>query len=306
MNNNGVVDQADVTTFQGLFGASCATIPTDCPADYNGDGIITSADLTPFLADYALGPNCVQCDLNGDGNVNQNDVTLFQGLFGTSCNNPTPPTCVGDYDGDGVITSSDLTLFLADYALGQNCVQCDINGDGIINNNDANAFKAIFGTNCPQPNTCPDYNNDGIINASDLTLFLNDYALGQNCVMCDINGDGVVSPMDADFFVTLFGTKCGKKKKNLDINETETTAIGLALYPNPTSDGVNIMLNNGTAINSQNTLYVMDVSGRVIEQLDYNLTNGIIRLNVQNFESGTYFISLMTNEQHYQSKLVVK
>ena len=306
LNNDGIVDQQDVTTFQGLIGASCAIIPTNCPADYTGDGIINASDLTLFQTDYALGQSCVQCDLNGDGIVGQNDATLFQGLFGTSCTNDVTG-CPGDYNNDGAITAADLPLFITDYSNGQNCVQCDINGNGIVDTQDYALFRGLFGTFCSDiPTDCPaDYNNDGTINSLDVSPFLADYALGQNCVQCDLNGDGDIDQQDVLTMQGLLGTDC-VKTKSLGHEEVESLEIDMVMYPNPTSNVVNILLNNGTGIDSESTLQVVDLAGRVIEHLDISSEQGVLTLNVESFESGTYFISLTNRDQQYNAKLTVK
>ena len=304
LNGDGIVNTQDNTLFQGLFGTSCSTIPTDCSADYNDDGIISTADLSPFISDYSLGANCVQCDLNGDGNVNQQDVLTFQGLLGSSCST-TPPPCVGDYNGDGLITVADHVLFINDYTLGANCAQCDINGDGVTSPDDLTAFKEIFGTTCVPEGICPDYNGDGMVSVSDLTLFQADYSLGQNCTMCDINNDGVIEQQDYNLFISLFGTNCNNSK-NLVLNELTTPKVELTVYPNPAADIVFIELNDGTEISAESNLQVIDVSGRIIETLDFKVNNGSIHLNVMTFEPGTYLLSIVTNETLYKSKVIIK
>ncbi|MFK7784224.1 MAG: dockerin type I domain-containing protein [Crocinitomicaceae bacterium] len=115
--------------------------------------------------------------------------------------------CQADYNGDGNITAADLGSFLGDYSLGPNCVQCDLNNDGNVNQQDVTLFQGYFGASCATiPPICQaDYNSDGVVTASDLTAFLGDLSLGQNCVQCDLNGDGNVNSGDELVLQGVFG-----------------------------------------------------------------------------------------------------
>lgn len=59
--------------------------PISCPADFNSDCSISTADLTFLLADMNCSQNCM-ADLNGDSIVNTADLTSFLAVFGTTCN----------------------------------------------------------------------------------------------------------------------------------------------------------------------------------------------------------------------------
>ncbi|MFK7756368.1 MAG: M12 family metallo-peptidase [Flavobacteriales bacterium] len=56
----------------------------DCLGDFNGDGLITISDLSPFLSQFGCLENCT-ADLNGDGIVTIGDLSPFLASFGTSC-----------------------------------------------------------------------------------------------------------------------------------------------------------------------------------------------------------------------------
>lgn len=50
-----------------------------CQADWNGDGTVTSSDISAFLTDWlaSLGGNTLEADFNGDGTVTSTDISAF-------------------------------------------------------------------------------------------------------------------------------------------------------------------------------------------------------------------------------------
>lgn len=55
-----------------------------CPADINNNGIVEIADLTMLLGNYDCSSNCV-ADLDGDNAVTVNDLAVFLQAFGSTC-----------------------------------------------------------------------------------------------------------------------------------------------------------------------------------------------------------------------------
>ena len=71
----------------GTLDLSCtgeACEGSDCPADFNDDGVVDGQDFGLLFAAWNECPGCPQ-DLNGDGIVNGEDVGLFLAFWGT-CN----------------------------------------------------------------------------------------------------------------------------------------------------------------------------------------------------------------------------
>lgn len=59
---------------------------SSCPGDVDGNGVINTADLTRFLANFGLAVElCSATDLNHDGVVNTNDLVLLLSKFGLVC-----------------------------------------------------------------------------------------------------------------------------------------------------------------------------------------------------------------------------
>jgi hypothetical protein len=55
-----------------------------CVGDFNGDEVISVADLLVLLGDFGCTNDCI-ADLNGDGVVNVGDLLGFLGVFGEDC-----------------------------------------------------------------------------------------------------------------------------------------------------------------------------------------------------------------------------
>lgn len=69
----------------------------------------------------------------------------------------------------------------------------------------------------------------------------------------------------------------------------ENKLNGVSVYPNPTSGDITIELNN----NSEKTVQVMDVTGRVISSS--TSTEAVVRINLANVSNGIYYVKIQSN-----------
>lgn len=69
----------------------------------------------------------------------------------------------------------------------------------------------------------------------------------------------------------------------------------VVLYPNPTTDGLQVKLTERLAANSQ--LIVLDASGRKVKEQSIRANEVNIRLDVKNLPQGKYFIRIRNTEQ---------
>ncbi|MFN0031623.1 MAG: GC-type dockerin domain-anchored protein, partial [Flavobacteriales bacterium] len=60
----------------------CAPANT-CPADYNGDGVVTYADVQSFIGAYAS--HNLFYDITGEGQLNTEDLVMLLSMYGTLC-----------------------------------------------------------------------------------------------------------------------------------------------------------------------------------------------------------------------------
>jgi len=93
--NNSDCDDASNTIYPGALGTGAGvdnncdgtisgTEVLTCPADVNGDGTLTVADLLLILSDFGCTSACGS-DVNGDGSVTVADVLEFLSVFGNPC-----------------------------------------------------------------------------------------------------------------------------------------------------------------------------------------------------------------------------
>jgi hypothetical protein len=61
-------------------GSENPACPSDCPADFDGDGIVGVSDVLALIAGW--GGNDPQHDLDGDGTVGVGDILLMIGAWG--------------------------------------------------------------------------------------------------------------------------------------------------------------------------------------------------------------------------------
>lgn len=104
------------------------------PGDFDGDGILTLADIDQLTAATASGNGDAKYDVNGDGAVNRADVEQW-------IKDPELAfTWIGDSDLNGRFDSSDFVKVFTEgkYESGQAAVwsEGDWNGDGLFNSTD--------------------------------------------------------------------------------------------------------------------------------------------------------------------------
>lgn len=104
-----------------------------------------------------------------------------------------------------------------------------------------------------------------------------------NCVSNDQFGFAI-----DDFKVTTTGTVSNEKFFTENFN----------LYPNPTSDVLNISSKNGLEMKE---IKITDLSGRIVKTL-----NNATTINVSDLSAGTYLIDITTNEGKASSKFIKK
>jgi len=84
--------------------------------------------------------------------------------------------------------------------------------------------------------------------------------------------------------------------------EDLATDINMSVYPNPTTDFISLKVEKSKAENMQYT--VTDFSGKVLQT--ENFAGDIEQINFSNYAVGTYFISVMENNQLIKSFKIIK
>jgi hypothetical protein len=85
------------------------------------------------------------------------------------------------------------------------------------------------------------------------------------------------------------------------VNENKAVAFELGVYPNPSSTTVNFVTENAEA----KQVVVYDITGKLVEK--QNLTDGKLKLDVSNYNTGLYMYSVIgnTNQTLKSGKITV-
>ncbi len=128
VNNAGDADNPIGLRVEGLVAFTGGEIR----GDFNGDGVLDTADIDDLTAQSAGGTDPPKYDLNSDGAVNVQDVNVWVGELFNSW--------IGDANLDGEFNSSDLVVVLSagKYEVEEDAIWSsgDFNGDGRANSSD--------------------------------------------------------------------------------------------------------------------------------------------------------------------------
>ncbi len=89
------------------------------------------------------------------------------------------------------------------------------------------------------------------------------------------------------------------------LDQTQKTIAKLAVYPNPTSDYLQVVLDN-QELNSA-TLRVLDLNGRLVAEQNFNVVKGMqeLQLSVQNLNEGVYIVNLESAGYSAVSRIII-
>lgn len=156
---------------------------------------------------------------------------------------------------------------------------------------------------------------DNTVAVTGLTLTANDVDPNTTYVWVDCNNSyAAITPSETgqsftaittgNYAVILTNGSCTDTSACIQLNTTSidgvNNEIGASIYPNPTTDIVNVKVSKLETY----SLTVMDVSGKVV--MNTTITNQLSHLDFNGYESGVYFITLYNKNQKSTFKLLVK
>lgn len=83
--------------------------------------------------------------------------------------------------------------------------------------------------------------------------------------------------------------------------ENEKTE-GINIFPNPTSEKINIVTNNQFL--EESTISINDLSGKLVHQQNYR-NKKEVTIDVQRFAKGTYILTIKNQKQNYSQKIII-
>jgi hypothetical protein len=181
-------DVGDANVDSALFiGPESLKLLAMNPADYDGDGCVTTSDYVVFSKNFGKSPaNFFDGDGDGDCLVSSNDYMLFLQHFGEGGNARYP----ADFNADGCVDTADYVVWAKWNGLLDECAtrfEGDADADGDVDQADHTKWSQWFGSCgwCGQ--------GQGAMAASSGPSLKE--LLPQNP---DVNGDGTVDRVDID------------------------------------------------------------------------------------------------------------
>jgi hypothetical protein len=94
----------------------------------------------------------------------------------------------------------------------------------------------------------------------------------------------------------------GKETLSKIVSVRQDTKGLIRITPNPTSDKINILLNQNDVSNTTATVILSDMTGRQV--MTQTTTAGAFQLDLSNLAKGMYIVTLQSNNAIYQEKIV--
>ncbi|GEM_PF-2155919 len=112
------------------------------------------------------------------------------------------------------------------------------------------------------------------------------------------------SPLNGNNYYKLVQLDADGKETELGIKTVNfnLTGLGLQIYPNPTTNAVNISLNSG----SYNILTLTNLNGKVLQQVQINPEESSLKISLSSYPAGTYLLRFSGNDGVVTEKVVRK
>ncbi|MDX9799650.1 MAG: T9SS type A sorting domain-containing protein, partial [Bacteroidales bacterium] len=91
----------------------------------------------------------------------------------------------------------------------------------------------------------------------------------------------------------------------LGLNDVEGSEISIMMYPNPTSNQTNLIVNG---VSGDAKIIISDMQGRILNTTNVKAANGVIEqtIDVSNLAKGVYYVRIQNNQLSRTQKLIVK
>ncbi len=91
----------------------------------------------------------------------------------------------------------------------------------------------------------------------------------------------------------------------LGLNDVQGSEISIMMYPNPTSNQTNLIVNG---VSGDAKIIISDMQGRILNTTNVKAANGVIEqtIDVSNLAKGVYYVRIQNNQLSRTQKLIVK
>ena len=115
----------------------------------------------------------------------------------------------------------------------------------------------------------------------------------------------VLSQTDSEGNTLGGGFTAGATLTTASIIETDATVLDVSVFPNPTSDLVNIRINHSTI--DQLIVSITDLQGKEVYNGKYAGVSNVIGINTASYATGTYMLTLKDkNNQVFGTYKIIK
>ena len=98
---------------------------------------------------------------------------------------------------------------------------------------------------------------------------------------------------------TFFYDGNGGPLTSISDNSSDINSVNI--YPNPTSGRINVVVNNGNNIDD---VFVLDITGKVL--MSESANSNSVSIDLSSFAKGMYLVKVVTAEDSYVKKVVLK
>jgi len=156
---------------------------------------------------------------------------------------------------------------------------------------------------------------DATVSLSSITIYALPGYDSYQWYKCTANGpvvlnnetnDSIVITANGDYAVVINNNNCSDTSACVTVNTVgirENNQASLKLFPNPTLGIVKVERNNSSSPTSSYQLQIVDSHGRLIQKSKVNFQVGAIVINLENYPSGVYQLTLINEYEVFHEKV---
>lgn len=119
------------------------------------------------------------------------------------------------------------------------------------------------------------------------------------------SGGSLTIKQQSDFTINASGFELNWSCNTVGTNDVDEISQDYIVYPNPTSDVINIKLSNNRIINAKQ-LTLVNTLGQVVMQKKVERENRLLQINVNHLPKGLYFLSIESEKSTLIKKINIQ
>lgn len=256
------------------------------------DEIVSTATINPILADQTESNNVFILNQTVVGSFDPNDITCLEGDEVPIENSDKYLHYIIRFQNTGTASAINVKVENSlDPKLDWTSMQLEsLSHNGRVEIKDGSEVKFIFDNIYLKDSTTDEANSHGFIayKIRPLPSLVAGNIINNTAdIYFDFNPAIITNTTSTEFFANL--------------SVSEFNASQLILYPNPTTNELNIK--NNSPIEE---ITIIDINGRILKKLDLDSQVLSIKIEVENLTDGIYFIKIKSNQVETIRKMIKK